>query len=124
MEHQFHPLLDLIFDASHPRFSVWILAKERGIDRRQPSRRLIDMILADNSAAKGGPDLKRPPLAHAPAPSAPLAALGPGEQNENVRPESQFASVEVWYMVHCTPTANPRYPAHTDCRFSPASTIP
>jgi hypothetical protein len=67
------PLLDFILDACHTCVAIRKFAKVRGIDGREPCRRLVDMVLADYSAAKGGPDLKGPPLAHAASHRTPLA---------------------------------------------------
>ena len=46
-----------------------------GVHRRQPCRRLLEVVLAHDGAAKGVAELEAPALAPAASPAAPLASL-------------------------------------------------
>ena len=53
VQRQLHPLFDFRFHPIHGRFPIEIFAKVGGVHRRQPCRRLLEVVLAHDGAAKG-----------------------------------------------------------------------
>jgi hypothetical protein len=68
---------------------------------------------------RDSPNFQGPALAHSPA----HGSIRLGNGCRTTRAESIVCQPEGWYMIYCTPAANPLSP-HTDCRFSPPRPSP